>query len=254
VSARPRAAVWPLRGGPPTITLDRSIAPIDDPAVEAEWANLCARNPRLYDGPILSVHEWDERARRVRCRVLGYRHLAVRERVPNPAELLSILGVTLCADGDGREHVLLGRRGAGVRIYEGMWELAPAGGIEVPPEGVDAITHASLLDQLAQEFREEVSPMLAPDAARAGEAAARDAPIVALVRDPLAFSLDMAAVIRLPVGLENAAPVRTAAPGAWEYSEVRWIPREEVAAFEAREPVIPATRSLLRVLGWVPIA
>lgn len=252
----PRAAVWPLRGGPPRIGLDRSIGPLEDPAVEAEWARMCAQNPRLYDGPILSVHEWDEGAGKVRCRVLGFRHLAVRARVPNPAEQLSILGITLCAGADGREHVLLGRRGAGVRIYGGMWELAPAGGIEVPGEGVEEITTAALLEQLALEFREEVSPHFEEGAARAGESAAREASIVALVRDPLAFSLDLAAVILLPMGPERAAPLRTpASASAWEYSELMWLPRDEAAGFEAREGgrIIPTTRSLLRVLGWVPM-
>lgn len=253
----PRATVWRVPADrPPRIVLDRSVPIEPDARVDEEWARLRTRNPALYDAPILSVHRFDEASMEVTCRVMAYRHLATRSRAPNPAELLSILGITLCVDREGVEHVLLGRRGSNVRIYAGLWELAPAGGVGVPPAGRERITPGDLLEQLALEFAEEVSPMLEPSAARVCEQAARDAEIVALVRDPSACSLDMAAVARIPLMLHDLIPARSAQQaGAWEYHELLWLPRPEAPAFDAREQdrIIPTTRSLLRVMGWVPL-
>lgn len=246
----PGAAVWRVRAGAtPRVLLDRAVQPAVDPAIEAEWRRLTALNPAMYDAPILSVHEWDEPACTVRCRVMRYKHLAARPRVPNRAELLSILGLTLCVDASGVEHVLLGRRGPRTRIYGGMWELAPAGGIDLPPEGLDELPASLLLRQLAEEFDEELGPMLDPGVARQGREAALRAPIVALVRDPGAFSLDMAAVVRLEAPLERARPTRSpASVSAWEYTELAWVPRPGAAEFLSREPVIPTTRALLTAL------
>jgi hypothetical protein len=253
----PRAAVWPVPPGRSVrIVLDRSVAVEADAAVDAEWERLRGQNPALYDAPILSVHRFDESRLEIRCRVLGYRHLACRARAPNPAELLSILGITLCADARGVEHVLLGRRSSSVRIYGGMWELAPAGGVPPPDRGREAITHAALMEHLALEFAEEVSPMLEASAARACEDAARQGRIVALARDPAAFSLDLAAIVRPPLPLERLTPARCVQDTtAWEYAELLWLARPEASAFDAHEQdrIIPTTRALLRVMGWVPL-
>lgn len=226
----PRIRPW--TGAAITI-LDHSPSP--DPAphaeVDAEWSRRVAANPRLYDGPLLAVERIDDTA--IICRRDSYKRLAVQPAVATGVEQLSVTGI-LTRDERAGAAVLLGRRAASTRIYGGLWELGPSGGVEPPPPGTTTLTDADLAAQLRREIAEEAGPGLALGEPRA----------ITICHDPAAHSHDI--VFRCPI--LAAPPPR---PGNWEYDDVRWIPLASLAAFERDHELIPPTRALLRFLGWV---
>ena len=75
------------------ILIDPAPAPPSSAPVDAAWALLCAANPRLFDGPILSVTRSEPARAVIRCRRDSYRRLAVRPTVPTYTSLLSVSGV-----------------------------------------------------------------------------------------------------------------------------------------------------------------
>ncbi|GJQ29458.1 MAG: hypothetical protein HBSAPP03_13420 [Phycisphaerae bacterium] len=198
-----------------------------------EWARLCAMNPRLHNGPILSVVTLDAEQGDILVRRETYQRLAAQPRVATGVRLFAVTAVLTARDRAGRSLVLFGRRSDGVRIYPGMWELGPSGGIGVPAASMDIMDEALLLRSLADEVEEEV-----------GERIASGAPI-AVVRDHVARSDDV--VFRIDLGtIDDFA---RAAPANWEYTQTRWV--HDVPAFLAAhgDEVIAPTRALVRALG-----
>jgi hypothetical protein len=209
-----------------------------DAAVEAEWARMRRDNPRLFDGPVLSVVRMDVGSGIV-CRRDTYRRLVVQPVVPTGVEQLSVTGVIVGPDGSGQEAVLLGRRGRGTRMYGGMWELAPSGGLDPPAPGRAELSMDDLRAQLLRELREEVGGPLACSLA--------DARVAAVLHDAAARSYDL--VLRCRAG--RAADAHGPAE-RWEYDSVRWLSLAGVAGFDRGHAaeIIPPTRALFRVLGW----
>lgn len=203
---------------------------------------MSAANPRLFDGPILSVVGFRQEGLTL-CAVAerrSYKHLAVQNQVDTGTEQLSVTAVVAGVDAAGTRHILLGRRGEGTRIYGGMWELGPSGGVDPPQPGVHAVDDGEFRKQVHAEVEEEMG----------GGLSVRIEGTVAVVYDPVARSYDI--VVRCSaVGL-----VASAAAGAdtWEYRGSRWLRESEVAAFdrEHAEGIIGTTRALFRCLGWVP--
>jgi hypothetical protein len=91
------------------------------------------RNPRLYDGDILSVVRMDP-GREILCRRGRYRHLTVEPEIETGTDQLSVTAVVLSRDNRGDDTVLLGRRGRETRIYAacGSW-VPPVGSIRQLP-------------------------------------------------------------------------------------------------------------------------
>jgi hypothetical protein len=202
----------------------------------AEWERLCALNPRLHDGPILSVVSVDATVGEVFVRRDSFQRLIIQPRVMTGVRLLGVTGVLTARDASGREFVLLGRRAEGVRVYAGMWEVGPSGGVGVPPMGVEELTVDHLTSYLADEALEEVGVEII------------SASPVALVRDLIAFSDDV--VLRTDLG---EVDIDRLAPASWEYAQARWMPVDEIAAFDASraQEIIAPTRAIFRMLGWV---
>ncbi|MEM1330761.1 MAG: hypothetical protein AAGG07_09390 [Planctomycetota bacterium] len=241
-----------LSPGQLRIALDDTRPPTPDEATLARWETMRRAKPRLFNGPMLAFTSWDAESFTVHSVVDGYQRLAVQPEVPTGVMQLSVTGVLLARDGLGREHVLLGKRADATRLYEGMWELAPSGGIDPPP--TDAMLDSGArLDgfdawrQLVLEIEEELDLAIAPDPGQ----------IVGLVSDPVAMSTDLVFRVELTRPLEEMRPVddpstRTSDAG-WEYRDTRWVATDEIGAFDLREPaeIIPPTRALFRMLGWV---
>lgn len=235
----------PLDGGGLRVSIARDARVPHSAAVESAWAMLLASNPKYFDGPILSVlhlpHELDD-AESSRNEILVRRdrfsRLAVQPQVSTGVRILSVTGVLLSRDTTGREFVLLGRRGRSTRIYGGMWELGPSGGIQDPPLAVTSLDHEAIFANLADEISDEVGLEL-----RRGDA-------VCLTRDNKAMSDDIVFVC-------DAGPFEKASSEAhaanWEYQEVRWLPTDSLEPFDAGEAdnIIPPTRALFRALGWI---
>lgn len=219
-----------------TIHISAPPAPPTDPAVEGRWAELLRDNPRLFDGPILSVERMDLAAGTLSCRREGYKRLAVQPEVPTGVQLLSVTGILTARSRPGIDHVLIGKRGRQTRVYGGMWELAPSGGIEPPSPDATRLDWSGILDQLASELAGETgltTPIEAPF-------------LLGAIRDPEAFSLDLAVRASFSRPVEYLRPARA----NWEYAETRWLPLTEIPAFAAREPFVETSLAVLDLLGW----
>ncbi len=207
-------------------------------AVEGRWSELCAANPRMFNGPLLAVAGADLPSGVIECRRDDFKHLAVQDRVKTGVEILAVSGVVIARDCAGREHVLLGKRGRQTRVYGGMWELGPSGGMPLPREGVSEIGLADFGAHLAEEMREEVGLELS------GAACA----CVGFCRDFVAHSLDVMLRVEVSERVEDLVTRER----DWEYEDVRWLAIDEVAAFDRDHAaeIIGPTRAFWRMAGW----
>jgi hypothetical protein len=214
----------------PEITLAPALEE-DPPGLEEEWRRRCAANPNLHDGPLVEVLAVEPG--RIAARRTTYRRFVAGPAVGRPVLALGVTGV--CVRGG---EVLLGRRGPGVRIYGGLWETAPRGGVEPGPGG--SLSEGELTACLEAEGREELGPSFRALAWRA----------LAAVRDGPAGSLDLCFLVELagdPGG-----------PAAWEYDDRRWVRTGEVAGWAQGGPppeglagaLSPPAEALARWEGW----
>ena len=153
--------------------------------IDAEWGRLCAGNPRYFNGPILVVETMAEDAGTasgvIRARRGEFKHLAVRPAVETGVGQLGVTGVLEARDATGEAFVLLGKRSAATRIFGGMWELGPSGGVDPPPASESAMDWQDVWRALVEEIREEVGLAVEPD----------PAPPLALVDDPVGHSVEV---------------------------------------------------------------
>jgi hypothetical protein len=221
-----------------TISLSPQDAPAATAEVEREWRKIVSANPRVYNGPHLSVVSIDFDEATIHCRRDTFQRLIVQPRVRTGMRLLAVSALVVARDAEGREHVLLGRRGEGVRVYPGMWEFGPAGGVTPPHASVRTLSEDDLRRNLMEEMEEEIGV-----AFPVGE-------VIAIVRDAMAFSDDV--VFRCDAGDLESARRAMGEPSNWEYSETRWVAVEELGAFVAAhgEQMILPTRAMIRLLGW----
>jgi len=236
-------------GGTRGIALDELRVEIDEaapayeptPEAEARWDVMRRERPRLFNGPILAFVRYDARARTVRARRDRYLSLAVRPEVETGVTQLSVTGILTARDAAGREHVLLAKRSTETRIYDRMWELAPSGGLDPISASIARMNGEDAWRQLLVEVEEELELSIAPDPGG----------VVALTHDAVANSCDVCLRVELARPLEDV--MATTGRLGWEYETTRWIPVEHVRAFDATEGerVIPPTRALFRVMGWI---
>lgn len=234
----PGVEIWLIDLPDVLVTLSREDPPERSGAVAEHWESLCRGNDRLYDGPILSVVSLDVPHAHVHARRDRYSRVAVQPAVRTGVRLLAVTGVLTARDRGGREYIMMGKRSDQIHAYPGLWEFGPAGGMAVPPVTIDRFGMELLGAHLQDEIMEEAGV----DASRCTMTP------IAVVRDHLAMSDDV--VIRCDLGLlEDASDVSNA---NWEYTEVRWIPRDALAAFlSGPERFIPPAPALARALGWI---
>lgn len=233
------------------LTIDIRPAPSSWPggqadAIERRWALMVAGNPRLYSGPLLSVVTIDHELGTIHAVRDEFKRLAVQPQVKTGVQILSVTGAITAKDNRGEPHVLLGRRGRTTRIYGGMWELGPAGGIPPPHASVSTLHESDAMRHLMEEAEEELGLTLEPASIR---------PASLYVRDTIANSDDLTFLIEHPDPLDRvaAALAQSRATQAWEYEETRWVALADLAAFDRAHSgeIIITTRAAFRGLGWV---
>lgn len=207
-------------------------------AVEARWADLVASNPRMFNGPLLSVAGADLASGAVECVRDDFKHLAVQDRVRTGVEILAVSGVLVARDRAGREHVMLGKRGVQTRVYGGLWELGPSGGMPLPREGVSELGLDDFVEHLREETREEAGI----------EIGGAFCTCAGFCRDFVARSLDVMVRVELRERVEEVA----SRARDWEYEDVRWVAVDEVEGLDRRlgAGIIAPTRAFFRVMGW----
>ena len=203
-----RVVAWPVAGVrvlvAPTATDARGAA-----ALEREWARRCAENPRLHDGPVLAVESVDAARGEIVGRRSTYMRFVAGPALGAPITALGVSGVCVRRGSAGLE-VLMGRRGAGVRIYAGMWETAPRGAVEPGAKGELGL--GDLAACLAEEGREELGAGVRVEAWS----------VLALVKDAAAASVDVCLLCEV----EDRGGA-----GSWEYADRRWTPLAELVAW-----------------------
>lgn len=234
-AAEPGVEVWWRGPGEPlNIAIDHRAPPAPSAEVQREWERMRAGNPRLHNGPVLSVVWFDAERGAMLTRPDTYQRLAVQPRVRTGVRLLGVTALLIARDHRGEEHLLLGRRGPQTRVYGDRWELGPAGGLDSWHPGQQVIEPAAIIDQAADEAHEEAGLEVS-----GGE-------IIGLLRDEIACSYDV--IVRVEAGgLEQA---RARADG-WEYTRVAWVAATEAGRFARENDLIGPARAVLRTLGWV---
>lgn len=248
----------------------------DDHATEQRWREMLAQNPRLYSGPLLAVVSIDFDEGVIHTRRDEFKRLAVQPQVKTGVQILSVTGVITARDAHGVEHVLLGRRGRTTRIYGGLWELGPSGGLTPPAAMTTTLDERDARRQVLEEAEEELGLQLGthfgPGAdENAGDLGAVGHPLrethakandaahgcVLYIRDAIACSDDIVIPLRHndAGSLErlDAALKQQRATHAWEYEETRWVAIADVPKFDAEHAseTIITTRAAFRGLGWV---
>jgi hypothetical protein len=234
-------------------------------ATARAWQRLCAANPRLHDAPIWSVEQVTASPEhagpgevigapelRLSLRPARYRQLAT-QRQPEligqaglrRVRLLGVKGFIVAEDHAARPHVLLARRHPATRVYPGLWEIAPGGGVEPhDPDRPDpaAPDGADLIGTLREELDEELG--LAWDTTIAAWR------LLGGVDDPQADSFDLIFALRWAGPIDPSAPLPRPAvtPGraSWEVTQTAWAALDEPAALAAFD-LTPATRAALEL-------
>lgn len=205
--------------------------------IERHWSSLAEANPRLYNGPVLSVVSIDLELGVIHGRRDDFKRLLAQPRVATGVRLLAVTGVVIASDTRGTPHALLARRGEKTRIYPGMWELAPCGGVSPPHPSDPVIAMEGLRAAVHEEASEELN--LSMDVGRC----------VGLVRDRVAFSDDL--VFECDAG--DLDRVRETLRTSWECPEVAWVALDEIEVFDRTHAtsIILPTRAMFRLLGWI---
>lgn len=212
------------------IEIDRSPAPElgeeERALVDRAWHDLCAQNPRYFNGPMLVFSSMNSQTGVVTASVRPYQLHAVRDTIDLGISLLAVTAVVFVED-----RVLIGKRSVHSHRYGGLWELGPSGGIDVP-EHTGLLDRNGMLDEAVREVEEEAG--FVPRVIRHD--------IVALIHDHQVGSTDLAVVLEIEP------------PGAlsinWEYEDTRWLTLDELVTMCAKESdkLIPTTISLARFL------
>lgn len=207
--------------------------PPPSPEVERIWSEMAAKNPRLFDGPVLSITAFDPATGTLRIRWDTYKRLVVQPGVETGVRQFAVTAL-LTRPGPRAPEVLLGRRGLQTRMYDNMWEIGPSGGVDGVRPGAAEYTHEDIVEEVRREVREE-----------AGLEIGADARALALIYDHHARSHDLVMRIDLPPGAGDDADHHD-----WEYQEVRWVPLDELRDWERARghDMLGTTRAMIREL------
>lgn len=254
-------------------------------ATERAWQRLCAANPRLHDAPIWSVEHVSRTQLRsnrdaqtppatpggvdgsiglsLAIRPARYRQLATQrqpELIGLPGlrrvRLLGVKGFIIARDHAGRPHVLFARRHPDTRVYPGLWEIAPGGGVNPhEPHELDPCSDGSLVPDetdLLRTLREELDEELGLP----WDSTIASHHLLGGVDDTQADSFDLIYALHWAGTIDPAAPLPTPAqaPPAdrppqrpvdrWEVTRTAWVPLDHPQTLSVLD-LTPPTRAAL---------
>lgn len=232
------------RAPPLRVVLDAEPAPLDETTearVRRRWDEITRRNPHAFDGTILAFLGYDARSNTITARRERYRRLAVRPEIETGVVLLGVTGFCSARDRNGHRRVLLARRSTRTRVYGGLWECAPSGGLDAPAGRGNRLELGDVIEAFRRESDEELGLRHETAQPRA----------VALLRDPIASSLEI--VVEARAETDHAGGPTLDDLGTrpitrnWEYDDARWFTDAEIAELVRRSPDVltPPTRALL---------
>jgi hypothetical protein len=133
----------------------------------------------------------------------------------------------------------LARRAHDVRVYPGLWEFGPSGGVNVPPPTVHTLDAPLLARAAFDEIEEEIGE----SAAALLHGPSNFLPF-AIIRDDVAFSDDVVLCMTTPAPVALREAIRT----SWEYAQTQWVPLRDLDAWARANPCIPPTHAIIRML------
>jgi 8-oxo-dGTP pyrophosphatase MutT (NUDIX family) len=222
------------------VSLVASTPPPEDDRVERVWGRLKQQNPKLFGGGVYSVLRFSMVRGEIKAAYDLYKRLVVQPEVETGVSQLSVSALAIGPDPEKRPCVLLGQRGEQTRIYGGMWQICPAGGVDPPENASDLrdLVHTDVEGALRREFDEEVG-----FAAPAGVLAP-----VAIVHDKVARSYDVV----LAADFAHLPEPRPRNGSGWEHMAFEWVPIAQLPRFAREHPLIEPTAELFRALRWLP--
>ncbi len=175
------------------------------------------------------------------ARPATYKSLASAAHLGMDVRVLGVQALVLARDADSDEHLLLGRRGSEVRIYQGLWENAPSGSVPPPPPDAKFIDWPHFTRALLDEGIEETGLDLS----------AANCSWVALLDDAEARSLDVVLKLTMHQTIDpRAVPCPADDSHRWEYAATAWTPLATLGAWAEQNAhaISPPTRALIRWL------
>ncbi len=200
-----------------------------DAQIEIAWRDLCARNPRYFNGTMLAFDSYDAGTGVVRATVEQYKRHAVRDVVDVGISLLAITGLLIARDDQGCKNILLGKRSPNTHRYGNLWEFGPSGGIDVPVQPARTLGLKAIVREIERETMEECGIAMTQH---------RATPI-AMVHDEAVGSTDLAIMIELG----GIPPIEH----GWEYLDSRWVDADALERWAQCTPneLIPTTLALV---------
>lgn len=226
-------------------------------AIDRKWSELRQVNPRLHDGPILlaQVHEcdwsgkstyiWKHNKLVLFIRPDTYKTLATAAHIGREVRALGVQGVVTARDPSGEEHLLLGRRGSEVRIYQGLWENAPSGTVTPPPTTTPFLDQTHFIRALIDEGLEETGLNLSDS----------NISWIAMLNDSQANALDVVLKLKMRHTIDpRAVPCPANDAHNWEYAATIWTPTSTVATWARQNAhaISPPTRAVIQWLFETP--
>lgn len=209
-------------------------APLRDAALSRQmlalWEEMRSRNPRLFDGPLLTVRDLDTNTGTLKLQRDTYMPYAVQPEIDTKTISLGVTAIIAHGTGTSTAY-LLGQRASRTHMYPDQWEFGPSGALS-PPDS-NSLTLAHIHQQLAAEISEEIGLTLTLSHANTSP--------LCLALDPVARSIDLVMLITLDH--------RPTLSSNWEYQSVQWVNTTEFQSWANNNSLIPPSHSIMRLLN-----
>lgn len=224
--------LWPLKLAHFPIPIHA--APVREPdlcaRMLAQWAILRARNPRFFDGPLLTLRSLDSARGIFSLQHDSYMPYAVQPQVDTSVTSLGVTAILSHQPADSTPHYFFGQRAPGTHMYPNQWELGPSGALS--PPATSSLSISDVITQMGTELSEEVGLHL--------QLSDSNTQPLCCVLDPVARSLDLVFLIQF-----SHLPWLSA---NWEYQAHAWVSAQDFPSWSASRQVIAPSIAIMQHL------